>query len=498
MDYSTLPDENQYIEYKKNSTSLSKDVWESIAAFSNTEGGIIVLGIEEKKVNDKSQFIVSGVTNMHKILDEFWSNIDEILNVNTLQNKNVQVVKVGKKNVIEITVPEAKINQKPVRANGTPYIRKGAVDVKAKGEDLKMLLINTATNLDTNVLHNYWIEDLDKECIEEYRRELTAREQYRSYKNLSVEEFLKKIGVIAKDYDGNGEYGITIGGLLFFGDNNAIIHKFPYFQLDYFDQSKPNVERWLNRISSVTDNLNIYSFYRRAMHTIRMTVDNHFELDSKMNRKDTAGAMIVALREALLNMLMYANYYGKEPIRAIAKVNYYEFTNPGKMLVPVETFFTTNHTSSRNPIISKLFVQLGESERAGHGGEKIYESALVNNYRKPKITSNYEGTKLRIWKVDYADSFSGQIISDRERLILKAIVTSEGQEMSHKQIEEETGLSRTKVDSSLKELISKGTVIKIGKGRATKYGIHQTKEQLLALAQAMPNIIRRKLSKYVE
>lgn len=495
MDYTNLPDENQYIEYKKNSTKLSRDVWESIAAFANTEGGIVVLGVNEcKGIDQTSQFIISGVSNPHKILDEFWSSIDEILSVNTVKNNDVKVIAVDQNTVIEITVPEAKENQKPVRANGTPYIRKGAVDIKAKGEDLKMLLVNTATNLDTAVLTNYWIDDLDLESVNNYKSKLTSREQYARYKGLSTEEFLKKIGVIAKDYNGNDEYGITVGGLLFFGDNNAIIHKFPYFQLDYLDQSQPNIERWLNRISSVTDNLNIYSFYQRTIKAISTTINNHFALDVNMNRKDTYGAMMVALREALLNMLMHANYYGKEPLRAIVGVNYYQFSNPGKMLVPVETFFTTNRTSSRNPIISKLFVQLGESERAGHGGEKIYESALINNYRTPEIKSDYNGTILKVWRVDYADSFSGQEISYRERVILKAIITSDSQEMSHKEIESVTNLSRTKADSSLKNLMSKQLVIKRGNGRSTKYGIVQTEEQLLALVQAMPNIIRRKLN----
>ena len=48
--------------------------------------------------------------------------------------------------------------------------RKGAVDLKAKGEDLRLLLVNTATDLDTNVLHNYWIEDLDMDCINNYNQ----------------------------------------------------------------------------------------------------------------------------------------------------------------------------------------------------------------------------------------------------------------------------------------------------------------------------------------
>lgn len=494
MDYTNLPDESQYIEYKTNRIKLSKDVWESITAFSNTEGGKVILGVEEKKdLDGKTYFNVSGVSNPHKIIEDFWSSIDGILNINPIKNKDVKVINNKQGTVIEISVPEAKENQKPIKAHGIPYIRKGSVDVKAKGEDLRMLIVNTATNLDTNVLNNYWIEDLDKDSIEEYRHDLTLREQYSNYKGLSDEDFLRKIGVIAKDYSGDGKEGITIGGLLFFGKNNAIIHKFPYFQLDYLDQSQPIFERWLNRISSVTDDLNIYSFYRRAMRAISLTVNNNFKLDDRMNRKDTAGPMIVALREALLNMLMHANYYGREPLRAIIKINYYEFTNPGKMLVPIETFFTTNRTSSRNPIISKLFVQLGESERAGHGGEKIYESALVNNYREPEIQSDYEGTKLKIWKVDYADSFSGQEITKRERLVLKAIISSDSQEKSHKEIEMETKLSRTKVDSSLKALLNKNIVIKVGNGRSTKYGIRQTKEQLLAVAQAMPNILRRQL-----
>lgn len=496
MNYSKLPDENQYIEYKKNKSKLSKDVWESISAFSNTEGGIIVLGVkEEKDEKNRSKFIVAGVENPHQILEEFWSSADEILNINTVKNSDVTTQKTLNGTIIEIQVPEAKINEKPVRANGTAFIRKGSIDEKAKGEDLKTLLINTATNLDTDVLKNYWIDDLDLDSVYEYKNAITSREQYHNYKNDNIEIFLRKIGVISKDYNGDGKEGITIGGLLFFGKNNAILHKFPYFQLDYLDQSRPDVNRWLNRVSSVTDDLNIYTFYRKTFNALMSTVNNHFVLDENLNRKDTAGAMLIALREALLNMLMHANYYGKQPLRVIAKVNYYEFSNPGKMLVPVESFFTTNQTTSRNPIISKLFVQLGESERAGHGGEKIYESALINNYREPEIESNYNGTKLKIWKVDYADSFSGSEISEREKLILKAIITANGQSMSHKEIEQKVGLSRSKVGSSLQQLIDKKIVIKTGNSRSTRYTIQHTEEQILAMAQELSNVINRVIGK---
>ena len=307
---------------------------------------------------------------------------------------------------------------------------------------------------------------------------------------MSLPEFLKRIGVISKDFEGDKTEGITAGGLLFFGKNNAIIHKFPNFQLEYFDESVPT-ERWVSRISSITDNLNIYTFFINASESIFRTVNNNFQLENGITRKDTSGSMIVALREALINMLMHANYYDSEPLRATTHINFYEFVNPGKMKIPVSEFFTTNRTSTRNPIISKLFIQLGLGERAGHGGEKIFDSAILNNYRKPEIKTNSTETRLKIWKVDYADSFSGKEISDRERKILKAIISSPNQQLSHKEIESKTELSYSKVTRSLTSLKDKELIETIGNARATRYVIPASREQVMAQVQAMPNLLRK-------
>jgi len=204
--------------------------------------------------------------------------------------------------------------------------------------------------------------------------------------------------------------------------------------------------------------------------------------------------MIIALREAILNMLMHADYYGSSPIVANTFINYYEFTNPGKMKISPKDFFTSNDSKTRNPIISKLFIQMGKGERAGHGGEKIYESAINNDYRVPSINTDNKQTKLRIWKVDYADSFSGEEISKREREILKCIVSSGSQDLSHKQIEDKTNLSRSIVSRTLSSLITKKIIIKTGNARSTKYGILHTEEQLLAQLQVMPSIIRKMIN----
>jgi len=43
--------ENKELECKEASGGLPKDMWETYSAFANSDGGVILLGIKEKKGN---------------------------------------------------------------------------------------------------------------------------------------------------------------------------------------------------------------------------------------------------------------------------------------------------------------------------------------------------------------------------------------------------------------------------------------------------------------
>jgi len=497
MEFDEIPIENEHREYKKAKNAFPKEAWETISAFENTDGGSLFLGIVE---NSNHSFAAEGVNERQKILDDFWSAINKgFLSYSSISNESIIVSELDSgKAVIEIRVDEAPDNKKPVFLNKDihrTFIREGAIDGQAKGENLKALIRLSQESLDIEVLKNYGIDELNMEDVNSYRKELLARETYRSYERFPMPEFLSKIGVISKDFSGTGELGLTAGGLLFFGNNNAILHRFPDFQLDYFDKTQPNQDRWRKRISSIEQNLNVYSFFKKVDELLQVSAPGSFKLDDKGQRIDTFGAMSVALREGLINMLMHADYFERMPLTLNNTINYYEFTNPGKMKIASSDFFTTNKSRNRNTVISKLFLQAGYGERAGHGGEKIYESALVNEFKSPEITTDISQTSLKIWKVDLADSFSGKEVSDRERNIIKVIISQPGKLLSHKDIESQTGYSRSVVNQELSKLIDKKIIERTGKARATKYIIRQTQNQVLAQFQAMPDLMRQMFKK---
>jgi len=80
--------EGNKLEAKKAIGGLQQSLWASYSAFANTNGGVIILGVEE--LADKSLRAV-GVSDPQKQLSDFWNtaNNPSKVSLNILLDKHV-------------------------------------------------------------------------------------------------------------------------------------------------------------------------------------------------------------------------------------------------------------------------------------------------------------------------------------------------------------------------------------------------------------------------
>jgi len=123
--------------------SLPENVWESYSAFANSEGGDIVLGLEE--LADKS-FRLAGIEKVKEVLEALWQGLNDprTVSANLLSPRDVRAVHIESKTILIIHVPAAEGLEKPVYINGDrpsgTYKRHGSSDVQVGEETILQLM----------------------------------------------------------------------------------------------------------------------------------------------------------------------------------------------------------------------------------------------------------------------------------------------------------------------------------------------------------------------
>ncbi len=97
--------EDQDIEFKSADGGFPNDVWQTVSAFANTDGGNIVLGVSEVK----GKFVISGVKNPNELMKKFWNNHNnpEKLSTPICSNSDVQTLTFDVQTLVVIKVPRA-------------------------------------------------------------------------------------------------------------------------------------------------------------------------------------------------------------------------------------------------------------------------------------------------------------------------------------------------------------------------------------------------------
>ena len=197
--------ESETVEFKP-SLSQTDKIMECVSAFSNTNGGTIVIG-----VTDKGEVV--GVDIGKKTIEILANRIKQ--NTDPAIYPSISVENVEGKNIIVIEVRESK--SKPVFAFDKVYKRVGKSNQRvSSGEIRKMALEGKKIYWDEEICEGANLEDIDEDKVRWY---LERREEIRKVKKpekMDMESLLLNIGAAKKV---NAEIKPTNAGILFFGKN---------------------------------------------------------------------------------------------------------------------------------------------------------------------------------------------------------------------------------------------------------------------------------------
>lgn len=288
------------------------------------------------------------------------------------------------------------------------------------------------------------------------------------------------LGGWKKDREQNTE-GLTLAGLLMFGQFHTIREALPSFILDYQERMDPAAGvRWTDR--TTTDGTwsgNLLDFYRRVYPRLVDGLKVPFRLGEGAQRVDET-PVHEALREALVNTLVHADYELSTGILVVRQPDHFEFRNPGGLRVPRALALQGGVSDCRNRNRQKMFQMIGAGEQAGSGVPRILEAWREQHWRAPLLEEQLspEMTTLRLSMmslfpaavIDQLEEQFGdryRALPELDRLAL-ATACAEGQ-VTNERLREMSNAHPSDLTVLLRGLVDTGYLDRQGSGRGASY-----------------------------
>ena len=441
--------ENTATEFKE---SFDQEVIETAAAFANTDGGTILIG-----VSDKAE--IRGITIGKETLRNWSNRIAQATEPRV--TPEIQPVDIEEKSVLLIHIAESSL--RPVSVKGVCYKRIGNSNRVMSPQEIAQMHLNaTGQSWDQLFVTRAGIDDIDEKKVEWY---LTRRETIRNVskpQDMNMAAFLKNIKGISEDSTP------THAGLLFFS-------KYPLRRFFHNAQLRvvrfkgtsilhPVIDR-LDCFETLWENVNAAEeFIRRNIRLLSLRNTGSFQRDDKFEYP------LDALREAIINALIHRDYQESADVRVFIFDNRVEVISPGTFPEGVSPDAPTHKPV--NPVLSQLMFDVGFIERYGAGIRMMKRLSEEWGNKEPRYEFHplqttiifdspiQESTFIEI------DDISAQL-NERQKKAF-SYVQRHGQ-ITRKEYIEINHVSVRIAYEELRDLTDKGLLYVIGKGRGTKY-----------------------------
>jgi len=426
--------EGTLVEFKSStSTSIAKE----IAAFANTAGGTIYIGI-----NDHNQVVGCPLTNRMR---------SEIQSIGTGCNPRIHLdissFEYNGKSIITIAVPESL--DKPVQCSDGFFLREGANSQKMGRDEIFQFAQKAGRiRFESQPRADFkYPDDFDEKKFGAFIERSGIKLK------TSIEDLLENLGLGKK----NGQFVINNAGVLFFAKRRDYYLRQAYITcVLYKGKTKTKIiDRKDFRDDPVTDYENTFQFLQQHLRL-------EYDIKGSDPRKEIPEIPYEALKEALVNAIIHRDYF-EEGGRIMVEIydDRVEISNPGGLLFEKKKFGQTS--IARNPVILDTFFRIDLAEKVGSGVNRIKELVEAKGldvkfdvdgyfqaiFQRPKLDVNVPETIKEVSYEDITHELTGNE--------LKILTMCSKTPLSSSDIAEKLGHSRLSGSDrkSLSKLISK-------------------------------------------
>jgi len=374
--------ESLRLEFKRDAPLSEADLVEAVACLANTEGGWLLLGVEDDGT-------ISGLHPSRQPVNP--AQIQALITNKTNPSVPVEVhvVPTSKGTVLAIKVPkvsglvglsDGRVPRRYIAGRGKPECRfLTHFEIATRWAEIRQ------QDYTAQVLPDASWEDLDPLEFERLRQ-VVQRHPSADQNLLSLPdaELAQALG-LARTYE--GRLVPTVGGLLVLGREGAIRRLMPTHEAAF---------QVLREDRGVVFN----EFYREPLLKLFERMEGLFkaynteeELTFGLYRVPIPLFPPEAFREALANALVHRDYrvLGTVYVRIDPEAGGLVISNPGGFVegVTLENLLVVE-PRPRNPILADVFKRLGLVERTGRGIDRIFREVLGLGRRPPDYSGSTE------------------------------------------------------------------------------------------------------------
>lgn len=450
-EYYCLQGENQFFD-RKSARIKPIDILKHLVAFANSEGGKLVIGIEDN--GEITGFKTKGA----HLVDEY-RNICITELTETPINAKFEVIKTVNSKCEDdiILVISVDVSTQIVikSYNGKVYLRQNDKSKELNFEQVLQLQYDRGQRFfEDEVAEFSSIEDIDSDLLNEYKKVMNIT-------NLSDKEVLEARNFIIK---GN----LTNAGVLLFGKNPSKFLPQARLRVIKYDGMYQNVGTEINIIKEKTFEGAIPNIIKQSREFINTQLRDFQYLDEDGKFKIMSEYPEFAWFEGIVNALTHRNYSIRgDHIKVLIFDDRMEILSPGLLpnIVTIENIL--NQRYSRNPRIARILCEFGWVKEMNEGVKRIYSEMEKFFLKAPKyfepnnnvllvLENNVLNRSVRVSE-NIKKSISEEKfkdLKDEAKIILHYMYNS-GEVMNTKQATKLTGKGRTFCINMLKDLESK-------------------------------------------